>query len=490
MNDVLFILAFIGGSILTWIFILLSKKFYGTRIEEELKKQISNKDEQISQLRKIEVTLTSEKASALTAQEASQQQLKVISDQNNSLAEQLKLSRAEFNEQSIKLATALADLEATRNLLNTQEASHQKIMKDARDAQDKAIIDLKDTFKALSADALKENAPAFLSLANQEFSRLQVAANGELDQRKEAISGLLKPLEEQLKTYQERLQQSDNAQSQVLGGITSQLSALTKQSESLANETERFRMVLKSNQARGKWGEETLRRVVEAAGLSVHCDFIEQAVNEDKKPDMIVKLPGDRVIIVDAKVPDLDFITALETSDLETRQQLLKAHALKLRETVKALADRDYPSQFQNALDHVVLFLPAESLFSAALEGDHDIIIWAASKKITLATPASFIALLRCVSISWQQSAQTENIKAIAVAAQELYSRVVTLTGHFKKIGDGLYNAQEAFNKAVGSYERMVRPSGERLIELGLKTDGKVLTEIQTIDVTPRLTSN
>ena len=168
-----------------------------------------------------------------------------------------------------------------------------------------------------------------------------------------------------------------------------QLELLSQQSASLASETMQFRMVLKSNQARGRWGEETLRRVVEAAGMSAHCDFTEQATAGDNRPDLVVRLPGERIIIVDAKVPDFDFINALESADSVKRAESLAAHAAKLRGTIKALADRDYPREFANALDYVVLFLPAESLFSAALEGDHDLIVWAAEKRILLATPAS-----------------------------------------------------------------------------------------------------
>ena len=177
---------------------------------------------------------------------------------------------------------------------------------------------------------------------------------------------------------------------------------------------------------------------------------------------MIVRLPGDRVIIVDAKVPDLEFLTAIDTADAVKRAESMAAHAAKLKATIKALGDRDYPSQFPNALDHVVLFMPAESLFSAALEGDHDLIVWAASKRIMLATPASLIALLRSVSMSWQQYAQTENAKKIAEAAQELYQRVVTFTAHFKNIRDGLDSANKAYNQAIGSYDSRIRPAGER----------------------------
>ncbi len=262
---------------------------------------------------------------------------------------------------------------------------------------------------------------------------------------------------------------------------------LSQQSASLASETQQFRMVLKSNPARGKWGEETLRRVVEAAGMSAHCDFTEQTAAGENRPDLVVRLPGERMIIVDAKVPDFDFLNALETADTARRAESLAAHAAKLRGTIKALADRDYPREFANALDYVVLFLPAESLFSAALEGDHDLIVWAAERRILLATPASLIALLRSVSVSWQQHAQTENAQKIAEAAREFYARVVKFTEHFERIRAGLDRANSAFNDATASFQTRVRPAGERLAELGGANSSKALPEVPPVDATLRL---
>jgi DNA recombination protein RmuC len=297
----------------------------------------------------------------------------------------------------------------------------------------------------------------------------------------------VEPLKQQLETYQKNLQQSSTTQAATLGEVKKQLELLSQQSASLASETQQFRMVLKSNQARGKWGEETLRRVVEAAGMSAHCDFTEQAASGENRPDLIVRLPGDRMIIVDAKVPDLDFLHALELADAGRRADALAAHAAKLRATIKALADRDYPHEFANALDYVVLFVPAESLFSAALEADHDLIVWAAEKRILLATPASLIALLRSVSVSWQQHAQTENAQKIAAAAQEFYARVLKFTEHFERIRGGLERANSSFNDAVASFQTRVRPAGERLAELGGGLSNKELPEVPPVDPTLRL---
>jgi DNA recombination protein RmuC len=400
---------------------------------------------------------------------------------------ELAQTRDQLSQSRSSVATAQANQAAAEKILTEQKQLHEQTLREAKAAQEKALADLRDTFKALSADALKQSAPEFLRLAEQSFGKFQETAKGDLAQRQEAIKGLVEPLKQQLETYQKNLQSNSAAQSSTLGEVKKQLELLSQQSTTLAQETQQFRLVLHSNQARGKWGEETLRRVVEAAGMSAHCDFTEQTSSGENRPDLVVKLPGDRFIIVDAKVPDFDFFNALESAEPVKRAEALAAHAAKLKATIKSLADRDYPRQFPNALDYVVLFVPAESLFSAALEGDHDLIVWAAEKRILLATPASLIALLRSVSVSWQQHAQTENAQKIAEAAQELFMRVVTFTEHLEKIRGGLETANRAFNQAVGSYESRIKPSGEKLQKLGGGTGGKDLAELPPLDATLRL---
>lgn len=400
---------------------------------------------------------------------------------------QLGATRTQLAEAGNARAAAEARQSAAEQLLAEQKQVHERALAESRQAQEKALLDLREAFKALSAEALKQTAPEFLRLAEQSLGKFQETAKGDLAQRQEAIKTLVEPLKQQLETYQKRLQQSESAQSSTLGEVKKQLDQLAQQSQSLAAETQQFRMVLSSNQARGRWGEETLRRVVEAAGMSAHCDFTEQTMSGENRPDMIVKLPGDRVIIVDAKVPDLDFLDALSTADEARRKELLAVHAGKLKATIKQLADRDYPHEYLHSLDHVVLFVPAESLFSAALEGDKDLIVWAAERRILLATPASLIALLRSVSVSWQQHAQTENAQKIAEAAREFYARVVKFTEHFEKIRAGLDRANSAFDDAAASFQTRVRPAGERLTELGGGTGGKELADIQPLDNNLRL---
>ena len=400
---------------------------------------------------------------------------------------ELAQTRGQFSQIQTELAVAQANQAAGEKILAEQKSLHEQMAHDAKWAQEKAAADLRDTFKALSADALKQSAPEFLRLAEQSFGKFQETAKGDLAQRQEAIKTLVEPLKQQLETYQKNLQQNSATQSGALGEVKKHLETLALSNATLAQETQQFRLVLHSNQARGRWGEETLRRVVEAAGMSAHCDFTEQAASGETRPDLVVKLPGDRFIIVDAKVPDFDFLHALETAEPVKRAEALAAHAAKLKGTIKALAERNYPGQFPNALDYVVLFVPAESLFSAALEGDHDLIVWAAQKKISLATPATLIMLLRSVSVSWQQYAQTENAQKISEAAQELFLRVVKFTEHFERMRGGLERANSAFNDAVGSYERMVKPSGERIQKLGGTTGGKELADVQPLDATLRL---
>ena len=400
---------------------------------------------------------------------------------------ELGLLRGQLTDASKAGAAAEASRKSAESLLAEQRQLHERALLEARQTQEKALSDLREAFKALSADALKQTQPEFLRLANETFAKFQESAKGDLAQRQESIKTLVEPLKQHLETYQKRLQQSETAQSTTLGEVRKHLESLAQKSDSLSAETLQLRRVLSSNQARGRWGEETLRRVVEAAGMSAHCDFSEQTHSGDGKPDLIVHLPGQRVIIVDAKVPDLDFLSAMDAVDATKRAEALAAHAAKLKGTIKALAERDYPSQFPHALDFVVLFLPAESLFSAALEGDRDLIVWAAGKQIILATPASLIAILRSVSVSWQQHSQTENARAIAEAAQDLFTRVVTFTEHFERIRSGLERANDAFNDAVGSYERMVRPSGEKLVRLGGGAPGKDLAGAPLLDATLRL---
>ena len=457
------------------------------RIENELRQLLARQEAELGQTR-LELSRAGEAHAAAQARlEAAVEQGEAHQRERAGAESALAGLRDERAGLAEARAAVQARLAAAEQLLADERRGHEGSLAVAKQLQEKALSDLREAFRALSAEALKQTQPDFLRLAGETLARFQESAKGDLAQRQQAIATLVEPLKQQLETYQQRLQQSETAQASALGEVKKHLETLAVQSQSLSSETLQLRRVLGSNQARGRWGEETLRRVVEAAGLSAHCDFTEQAQSDDKKPDLVVHLPGSRLILVDSKVPGVEFLDALDEADNARRTEALARHAARLKTTIKELADRDYPSQFPEALDHVVLFLPAESLFSAALEGDRDLIVWAAARRILLATPASLIALLRSVSVSWQQQAQTDNARAIADAAQELYTRVARFIDHFEKIRDGLLSASRAYDAAVGSYERSVRPSGERLARLGGGASGKDLPGIDRLDVPLRL---
>ncbi|MFQ3169490.1 MAG: DNA recombination protein RmuC [Limisphaerales bacterium] len=362
----------------------------------------------------------------------------------------------------------------------SQAAERQ--LEDQRSRAAEQLTALKESFKALSADALKEAQPELVRLAGETLGKLHETAKGELNTSKEAVAKLVAPLTQHLATYQQRLSESEKSRNTQLGALRQQLDTLSENSKSLSSETEQLRSILSSSQARGTWGEETLRRVVEASGLSSHCDFSEQTGSAERRPDMIVHLPGGRHIVVDAKAPDLSFLKELESGDAAQRKSAIEQHGKKMRETIKALADRNYPQHIDGALDCVVMFVPAESLFSAALEGDPDLIVWAAERRITLATPTSLIALLSSVKVSWQYHSQSENAQAIAEAAQELYNRIGTFIGHFNNIRKGLERANKSYNAAIGSYESSIKPSGERVNKLQVgETEGKELPSVEPV---------
>jgi DNA recombination protein RmuC len=492
------VLGILIGLVLGWLLRSLRKGEPDLRVETELRQQLNSRDSELGALRQQLATAGAATASAEASRVAAERLASTRTLEAADAASQVLAMRERLASTEMALATARAEVEKGMALLAEQHRFHADANRELREkhdaalaelklANDRAMVALKDHFRALAADALAANGPEFLRLAQETFSKFKVQSDGDLAQRQENIAALVRPLEEQLKSYQQRLQQSDALQQAALGQVREHLVALTTQSQSLSSETQRLRVVLSSNQARGRWGEETLRRVVEAAGLSSHCDFTEQAQEGDGKPDLVVRLPGDRVIIVDSKVPDLDFLDSLSSADEGTRRAALQDHAAKLRNTIRQLADRDYPRHFANALDHVVLFLPAEALFSAALEGDRELIVWAAQRKILLATPASLIALLRSVAISWQQHEQSQNAKEIAVAASDLFTRVSVLVGHFEKIRKGLTQAGDAYNDAVGSYESRVRPAGERILKLGGVPADKQMLEVAPVNNSLRL---
>ena len=411
-----------------------------------------------------------------------------IDDKNSGLLiDELRrqLSAAQATAESERIAktdalSRVAAAEAARNAAYQQlteaqqgnERAVNQLREDNRKAQseaearyNKALTDLRITFEKTSTDVLKGMAP---------------------DVTKE-VSTRVEPLIAQINTalvsYRNAMQQGLSGQGEAIAAVNAQMKQISEATNLLAASTNDFTSVLKSSQHRGKWGEQTLRRVVEAAGLSALCDFTEQSSQDDTRPDLIINLPENRCVIIDSKVPEFD--VALANQAAPNRKELVKAHAVKLRATIKALAARNYPAAQakaeRKAFDKVILFLPAESLLSTALEGDNDLIIDAGNEGILLATPATLMGFLSAINLTWQQHKQAENSAQIASEAAVLYERVVTFMGHFTKARRGLSSAVDAFNSAIGSYEDRVRPQGREVLALGVAQGSDALEKIEKI---------
>ncbi len=343
---------------------------------------------------------------------------------------------------------------------------------------------LSDSFAALARDALKHNSGEFLKLAEQNLQLHQHKAQQALSEREKAVENLVKPIKEALTKTEQQIQQIEKDRHAAFGSLTKHLETMAESHRLLQTETRNLVQALRRPEVRGQWGEMTLKRLAELAGMVEHCDFFEQesvsTADGLLRPDMIVRMPDKREIIVDAKTSLDAYLSAIEAADDTARAQAMQRHARKVRERVKELAAKSYWQQF-NAPDFVVLFIPGDQFLSAALDVDKTLLEDALSEKVILATPTSLVALLRAVAYGWRQETLAENAEKIRGAGQELYTRLTTFSEHLNKTGRSLDSAVSSFNKAVGSFDSRVLPSAKRFTELGL-TVKKEVTEPDQIE--------
>lgn len=348
---------------------------------------------------------------------------------------------------------------------------------------------LANTFNELSNQALSRNNNSFLKLAEENLKRFQSEAKADLNTREKAIEQLVKPINEALQQTTKQIHEIEKERKESYGSLRSTIDQMTKSQQQLQQETQNLVQALRRPEVRGQWGEMTLRRLAELSGMVAHCDFFEQTHTNTEtgsiRPDMIVKLPEQRDIIVDAKTPLDAYLSAVQAKEDSVRQRELKRHAQVIRSRVRELSRKNYWAEYSNSPEFVVLFIPGEQFLAAALEVDPALLEDSMSQNIILATPTNFIALLRAVSYGWKQQALAENAENIRELGETLYKRLSTFGNHLTKLGSSLGSSVNHFNKAVGSLERQVLPGARKFTEMGISSKSEI-TDLPPVEQQPR----
>src|SRR5882672_1349116 len=366
--------------------------------------------------------------------------------------------------------------------LETQLAEARKSLEDQKRLLDESQVKLENAFKALAADALKSSNESFLKLAQETLQKHISDASGDLDLRKKAVEDLVKPITDQLKVYQEKADAMERERQTAYGGLTNLLTSVAQTQEKLKLETGSLVSALRRPNVRGQWGEFTLRRVVELAGMTEHCDFQVQETTSDEnglqRPDLVVHLPNKRDIVVDSKAVADGYFEALEASTDELRKIAIAKHASHLREQMRSLSNKRYWDKFARSADFVVLFIPAEPILDAAVQADPNLIEDALLQKVVIATPATLVALLKAVAYGWRQEKMAENSAKVADEGKKLLDAINVWAGHFLKLRGAVFDVVQHFNAVQGSVERNVLPKARMMKELGVQT----LKDIPTIE--------
>jgi DNA recombination protein RmuC len=382
-----------------------------------------------------------------------------------------------------------SSLNLLRGELAKERAVHDERLKTYADAE----VRMREAFQAMSAEALKSNNQSFLTLAESRLREARSEAASDIDARKKAIDDLVAPLAKVIEQVDRELKDSERRRIETSAEMMQRLTALDTMGRDLRGETARLIDALKRPGVRGRWGELQLKRVVELAGMIDHCDFDEQhtlvSTNGDRRmrPDVLVNLPGGKHVIVDAKVPLDAYLKALEAPDESTRQTLLADHARQVRTHLTQLSSKDYAAHIPSSPEFVVMFLPGEMFFSAALEQDPSLIEFGVDLRVIPASPTTLIALLKAVAYGWQQEAMEENARKISELGRGLYEAVRVLGGHFDTLGSRLKSSLEAYNQAVGSLEGNVLVKARRFKELQATNGVEDIKVLEPIDRVPRM---
>jgi len=401
------------------------------------------------------------------------------------LRAQLQGSREEVGKLQADLRAAAAGQAAAEARAHAAQQGLEEQKGLLEDAKGK----LTDAFKALAAEALKSTNQDFLALAETRFAALKQEAEGELEARKTAIETLVQPLRQALDDYQKQAKDLEEKRLREISGVGQQLQAVAQAQTSLQRETANLVNALRQPQVRGRWGEIALRKTAELAGMTRYCDFAEQesvsAEGGRLRPDMIVRLPARREIVVDSKVALNAYLEAVEATTPEAREAALARHAQQVRTHVRALASKEYWNQFPQAPEFVVLFIPGEPFFAAAAERDPELLQSALENHVLIATPTTFIGLLLTAAYGWRQEQLTENAQRISELGKQVHERLAVLIEHFARVGRALESSVDAYNKAVGSLESRVLPAARRFGDLGAGS-GREIGVLEPLDQAPR----
>ncbi len=372
--------------------------------------------------------------------------------------------RSELREENTKLRTTL-ELER-QNALEKRADTHTMQKQ------------LRDTFSMLSTRALNQNNEQFLKLANENLKQLHIQSQSELTQKEHSIKAMLDPIKEALNKTDQQIQRVEQDRKEAYGSLSQYLDTMQQTQQMLHAETHNLSQAMRRPEVRGQWGELTLKRLAELSGMVEYCDFYEQEHTSTPegafRPDMIIRIPGSREIIVDVKTPLDAYLSAIEAPDDQTRNKHLEKHARNVNRRVNELASKNYWKQFKHSPDFVVLFIPGDPFLSAALEFDQDLLEKALIKKVILATPTSFVALLRTIAYGWRQQTLADNAETIRDLGEDLYKRLATFSEHLGKLGNNLENTVEHYNKAIGSFERQITPAAQKFTKLGIRTSKEV----------------
>lgn len=405
------------------------------------------------------------------------------------LTNELRAQSGQKDFETASLRSALDEEKRARVEAATKLAAAEERFREQLSLIDEMKREMTDTFNALSGAALKSNNEQFFSLAKSQLGVIVEETKKHIGVHASDMNGMVKPLTDALRRYEDEIKKIEAGRREAYGSLTEQLRQVSLTQETLKNETGNLVTALRRPEVRGRWGEMQLRRVAELAGMSAHCDFSEQvSVETDsgrQRPDMIVHLPAGREIVVDAKVALDAYLSAVSAATEDERRAHIKRHAEQVKEHMRMLSSKEYSKQFAGSLEFVVMFIPGESFFSAAMDIEGTLVEDGMKQKVLIATPTTLIALLHSVAYGWRQEQLAENAQKISELGMGLYKRVRTFAEHFESIGASIGRLNDNYNKAVGSLESSVLPQARRFKELGAAT-GEDITELKQVDVSPR----